>query len=699
MPAAAGSQLSSMLNTLQSREIGQYRSRENTTAHMQQAYINQQLQNLTLTTLTTTQQAVDKAFCAVWLDDETVLVGTKCNSLMMLQPHTGSPRLLQYPQQQQQQRAGVRPGSPLRAVPAAISCGQHGLALSPDGTWLATGGQAPNDILLWRVSRPEQQLPGMQPQAAAAGRSKTVVQPVQALTGHADWVFDLAWLDATHFVSAGRDRLLKLWQLPQTATAAAAAAVGSSPLQFAAEPGAALSTVRYHSDKVRCVKFDQQQQAAVTACCDGVLAWWTPELQLAGACMLPSKFAGPQSLLLQGNLAVVGTQRAAVLIDTRVAHKAVASVDVADAPQRKRRRVGAPAADSVGGGLTADAACQRAQQWNQQQQQQQQQQQWQRQEGGTDDEEPTSSDDESDTLSSADADEEAASYAEQVAGSEQQQQQQQGIDPGSRQRQLAAQFLASLRSNNIAEQQQLQHQLPRRVVYAIQRFVEQEVCSQQARTGSPAMGAADLQCDGQRGSSRLRHIAGPLSRLAAHVSGSICVEGHNGSVGNGVRSLSLHHHLLGLGCCGGQLLMHDMRKLSSTAAAAACNSSSSSTAEQPQQVPFASGNVSSSIPPYSSSWVDGSTGDVPARVGCLGLPDLAWRQPPPAAAAAAGSGAASADADVLWAPALSGSGSVVYDASELAVFTHAWDPSGTQLFMGGGPVVLAGKGCSLALCC
>jgi WD40 repeat protein len=74
----------------------------------------------------------------------------------------------------------------------------------------------------------------------------TVVQPVQTLKGHADWVFEMAWLDETRFVSAGRDKLLKLWQLPAAATAAAAAA-GCSPIRFSAEPGAALSTVNYHT--------------------------------------------------------------------------------------------------------------------------------------------------------------------------------------------------------------------------------------------------------------------------------------------------------------------------------------------------------------------------------------------------------------------------------------------------------------------
>jgi hypothetical protein len=80
-------------------------------------------------------------------------------------------------------------------------------------------------------------------------------------------------------------------------------------------------------------------------------------------------------------------------------------------------------------------------------------------------------------------------------------------------------------------------------------------------------------------------------------------------------------------------------------------------------------------------------------VGCMQLPELRWTRPAAAAADAL------TDADLFWEPALSGGSRMVYGASELAVFTHAWDPSGTQLFVGGGPVVLAGKGCLLALCC
>jgi WD40 repeat protein len=71
-----------------------------------------------------------------------------------------------------------------------------------------------------------------------------VVQPVQTLKGHADWVFEIAWLDETRFVSAGRDKMLKLWQLPQASTAAAA---GCDNTRYGAEAGAALSTIKYHT--------------------------------------------------------------------------------------------------------------------------------------------------------------------------------------------------------------------------------------------------------------------------------------------------------------------------------------------------------------------------------------------------------------------------------------------------------------------
>jgi hypothetical protein len=262
-------------------------------------------------------------------------------------------------------------------------------------------------------------------------------------------------------------------------------------------------------DKVRCVKFNRQQQAAVTACMDGVVGWWTPELQLAGACRLPSNSPGPQSLLLQNNLVVVGTQRAALLIDGRVGRAPVASVAVGDAPQRKRRRLETPAAAAE----TAAAEDHHHQQ----------------QADVTYDGEVSESYIESDDDTSGDAEDAAGGEAEQVPGSDlQQQQQQQGGDAGAAQRHLADRLLASLRSNDTEAQWRLLQQLPGQVVYAIQRFVETELRSQQARAARSGLSSEDLQFYRQHGYSRLRYADGPQDRLVAHVSGSICVEDQAG---------------------------------------------------------------------------------------------------------------------------------------------------------------------------
>jgi hypothetical protein len=287
-------------------------------------------------------------------------------------------------------------------------------------------------------------------------------------------------------------------------------------------------------DKVRCVKFNRQQQTAVTACMDGVVAWWSPELQLAGACKLPGNCPGPQSLLLQDNLVVVGTQRAALLIDGRVGSAPVASVAVGEAPQRKRRRLESPAAATLAGTAAAEheQSTDRAflvEQEEAQQQQQQQQQQTDDMYSGESSESYSGSDDEL----SGDAEDAATGEAERFLG-ENHQQQQQRVDTEAVQRHLAGRLLAALRSNDTEEQWQLQQQLPGQIVYAIQRFVETELRSQQARAARSGMSSEDLRMYQQHGDSRLRYADRPRDRLAAHVSGSICVEDQGGFGTSGV---------------------------------------------------------------------------------------------------------------------------------------------------------------------
>jgi hypothetical protein len=299
------------------------------------------------------------------------------------------------------------------------------------------------------------------------------------------------------------------------------------PLMLAAAPAFAVD----EQDKVRCVKFNRQQQTAVTACMDGVVAWWSPELQLAGACKLPGNCPGPQSLLLQDNLVVVGTQRAALLIDGRVGSAPVASVVVGEAPQRKRQRLETPAAAaSATSAAAAEDEQSAAGAFRREQHDEQQQQQTDDMYSGESSESYTESHDEL----SDDAEDAARGEAEQVLGGNHQQQQQQEVDTEAAQRLLAGRLLASLRSNDTEEQWRLQQQLPGQVVYALQRFVETELRSQQARAARSGMSSEDLRLYQQHGDSRLRYAEGPRDRLVAHVSGSICVEDQGGFGTSGV---------------------------------------------------------------------------------------------------------------------------------------------------------------------
>eukprot|EP00878_Enallax_costatus_P029307 GHUV01031759.1.p1 GENE.GHUV01031759.1~~GHUV01031759.1.p1 ORF type:complete len:362 (+),score=139.60 GHUV01031759.1:618-1703(+) len=153
--------------------------------------------------------------------------------------------------------------------------------------------------------------------------------------GHVDWVFGLAWTSSRHFVSASRDKTIKLWQVPSAAVAG-----DCGPCQHSTEDhGTALLSVKFHKDKVRDVKFDQQQQQVIAACVDGSISWWSPDLLLRGSCWLPTDYEEPVTVQPCGSLLVVGCKQEALLIDTRVGQRVAAAVAVPTCSSSKRRRV------------------------------------------------------------------------------------------------------------------------------------------------------------------------------------------------------------------------------------------------------------------------------------------------------------------------------------------------------------------------
>lgn len=158
----------------------------------------------------------------VWLDQDNVLVGSKCNALRQLHIPTRTWQNVAYPAPPVH-----RLGPDLLATAPGEHSGQHSLSVSPSGTFVVTGGTSAEDIVLWR----------MQHTSTSTRSSSLQLQPVQTFMGHADWVFGMDWLSDRHWVSGGRDGTIKLWQVPD----AAEVAVTCSP-----DPAPALLSLKYH---------------------------------------------------------------------------------------------------------------------------------------------------------------------------------------------------------------------------------------------------------------------------------------------------------------------------------------------------------------------------------------------------------------------------------------------------------------------
>ncbi|CAL8092468.1 unnamed protein product [Calicophoron daubneyi] len=76
----------------------------------------------------------------------------------------------------------------------ACSCGVHAIQLNPSQTLLATGGANVNDVGVYTLAD---------------------LSPHCLLKDcHKDWVFDLRWLDDSYLVSCSRDSSLAMWRIP-----------------------------------------------------------------------------------------------------------------------------------------------------------------------------------------------------------------------------------------------------------------------------------------------------------------------------------------------------------------------------------------------------------------------------------------------------------------------------------------------------
>lgn len=125
----------------------------------------------------------NKIFCSQWLNHRQVVVGTKCNSLIVLDVQTG--KSFKMP---------CLPSSG-RFNPPSECGGIHAIEINPSRTMLATGGDKTNELAIYKM-------PSFDP--VCVGEAC-----------HTDWIFDLKWLDDEFLVTGSRDGSLALWRLDQ----------------------------------------------------------------------------------------------------------------------------------------------------------------------------------------------------------------------------------------------------------------------------------------------------------------------------------------------------------------------------------------------------------------------------------------------------------------------------------------------------
>jgi DDB1- and CUL4-associated factor 12 len=231
----------------------------------------------------------DKIFSSLWLNSHQIVVGTKCQKLIILDFHSGKqisiPIFQEYDSNNENSMKSYVPNC----------SGIHSIAMNPSRTLIAIGAGKPNEtIQIFKL--PTFDLVGL-------------------LKGHEDMVFSVNWIDDYTLASGSRDKSLKIWSLQETAIDCIEHA-----LLHPIDVFIPCMSVVEHQEKIRDSIYNASTQNLFTLSADGTVKIWDASIGRVHSSIPLFHTQETVSLGLdpKDHLVAVGSQGHISLIDSRI---------------------------------------------------------------------------------------------------------------------------------------------------------------------------------------------------------------------------------------------------------------------------------------------------------------------------------------------------------------------------------------------